>query len=251
MYSLDINFLNDRPEYRPDGGPAAPKARPSVTGNAPLLLGLLIGVALPALAGGAWFILQGQNAELETKKTELTARLESLNNTLKEVEALRGQITAINTEVNDLASLFNTVKPWSAILEDISKRIPAGVQIDNIQEADGKLTMTGTGRTYADVNDFVLTLQKSEFLDPAETRLLRSAVSAYSGRVEVRFPGVRLGPNQQAPSPAFKAPEVASFGVATALNNKPASELLRELERNGSVGLVTRIRTLQEKGIIK
>lgn len=40
------------------------------------------------------------------------------------------------------------------------------------------------------------------------------------------------------------------YRLTTNLSNVPASQLVRELEKKGSVGLVTRLKTLERKGAI-
>ena len=41
------------------------------------------------------------------------------------------------------------------------------------------------------------------------------------------------------------------YKLQTALKQIPATELLRELERKGAVGIVTRLKTLQQQKVIK
>jgi type IV pilus assembly protein PilN len=48
-----------------------------------------------------------------------------------------------------------------------------------------------------------------------------------------------------------KLPKVVKFLMTATLTDVPASELLQELERKGDIGLVTRIKVLKEKGVIK
>jgi type IV pilus assembly protein PilN len=45
-------------------------------------------------------------------------------------------------------------------------------------------------------------------------------------------------------------PRQVTFTIQTAQSDAPASELLRELNRVGAVGQVTRIENLQNKGIL-
>ncbi|HEY9750980.1 MAG TPA: PilN domain-containing protein [Allocoleopsis sp.] len=260
MYSLDVNFLNDRPEYRPDvgGGPSRPKA-PSGS-MTPLYLGVAAGVFLPVAVVVMWLVLQNKNTELQVRIDELNARLGELQKADEKVAAINAQVGQIKAETDALATVFNQIKPWSAMLQDIRDRVPAGVQVSNIQQTDApaatpqnpkpapRVEITGAARSFNDVNDFLLTLQKSPFLKAAETQLVSADLRDNPTQIEVR-----QDPTGQASTPdvQVKLPQIVAYRIQTSLSDVPASELLRELDRKGAVGLVTRIRTLQQKGVIQ
>jgi type IV pilus assembly protein PilN len=48
----------------------------------------------------------------------------------------------------------------------------------------------------------------------------------------------------------IKPPQVVKYTIQSSLSDVPASELIRELEQKGTVGLVTRIRSMQQTGVI-
>ncbi len=259
MYSLDVNFLNDRPEYRPDvGGPARPKAAPG--SMAPLFLGVAAGVFLPVAVVVLWLVLQNKNAELQTRIDALNVKLGELQKADEKVAAINAQAGQIKTETEALATVFNQIKPWSAMLQDIRDRVPAGVQVSTIQETDApaataqnpnpapKVEISGVARSFNDVNDFLLTLQKSPFLKANQTQLVGADLRDNPTQIEVRQDPT---PQTSTPDVQVKLPQVVSYKIQTSLSDVPASDLLRELERKGAVGLVTRIRTLQQKGVIQ
>lgn len=269
MYSLDVNFLKDRPEYRPDQGPA-PKSRP--TGSMkPLFIGLAVGLLLPGIVGGLWLYLQQQNSQLAQRQADLDSELQRLQIEQKKVDDLNTQIQQVNAETEALATVFNQIKPWSAILQDVRERIPPGVQITSIQQSEvqptaqaaptpaaspganaaapastpgpsTKLEISGKARTFDDVNYFLLTLKRSSFLKNDETQLVSADLVQNPNRLEVN----RNQQNQQNNRVTYSLPKVVEYTISTTLNDVPASEILRELDRKGAVGLVTRIRTLQQ-----
>ncbi|OLP17656.1 hypothetical protein BST81_15145 [Leptolyngbya sp. 'hensonii'] len=245
MYSLDINFLNDRPEYSSAGTSGSrPTATPVTGSRVPMFLGILVGIALPALVGGYWFVLQNQIQTLDAEKARLNATIGDLNEKLKQADVINAQAAEISKEADAIAGVFNFVKPWSALLQDISERVPPSVQLDLVQESGGVINLSGTARSYNEVNDFLLLLQKSPFLSADKTQLQGTQMVAFSGAFTLTgFPKEK--------TPSFKFPEVASYKIVTNLSQLGANDLIRELERKGSIGLVTRIRTLQEKGVIK
>lgn len=267
MYSLDINFLNYRPEYRsePTGrrprGVSADPADKRVT-----LLGIGAAVALLALSGGAWFFLQTQNSTLRDRLATLNTELSALKAEQAKYQGILAETKQIKEDTAALAGVFNAIKPWSAMFEDISSRTPPGVRILDIQErelpADERpapspaaspgaaqaaipkvIEISGSATSFNDVNDFLLVLQNSRFLKADQTRILTATL----GDARTLTP-LRLGDNASGGTQTLKlAPEVA-FTIRTALTDVPASELVQELESNKATGLVTRIEALQQKG---
>ncbi|OKH28156.1 PilN domain-containing protein [Chroogloeocystis siderophila] len=285
MYSLDINFIRDRPEYTLKN--AGAKQLKLLAGDTtPLYLGIAIGVILPAMIGGAWLVLQTRIGQLEAENAELDAELSRLGLQEQEIQTTQAQINQIRTETQALATVFNQIRPWSAMLQDMRDRIPRAVQIETIRQTAaatpqpspqaannnnnqqqqqegqdqqnaeqqqqnqqtaqvpaGNIEIAGIARSFNDVNDFLLTLQQSAFLKPTDTRIVTAEL------VDIAEPGTVAVP--QANSTAVVTPQAVRYTIQSTLSDVPASELLRELERKGTLGLVTRIRTLQQKGVIQ
>ncbi|MBW4579710.1 MAG: PilN domain-containing protein [Tildeniella nuda ZEHNDER 1965/U140] len=275
MYSLDINFLNDRPEYKPEGARQKTRAV-STDSKRPLFLGAAVAVALLAAAGGSLLFLQAQNASLEQRQSELDSQLGDLTAKQKQIADINGQTKQIKDETGALASVFNLVKPWSAMMQEVRDRIPPGVQILTIAQstpsnqptpqpspspsagapppavapAASVLQITGIANSFNDVNDFLLVLQKSNFLKAENTKLVKATLQKEAVRVEP----AKLQNAQQPTLNADQLPQLpkqVEFQIETALSDVPASDLLRELDRKGAVGLVTRIEDLQRKGVIQ
>lgn len=295
MYSLDINFLRDRGVQADPVKRAKPAPKGSMT---PLYIGLAVGLLLPALVGGMWFFLQQQIAQKESDKANLDAQLAQLKIEQDKVTKLTAQTAQVEEETTALASVFDQIKPWSAMLQDIRERIPAGVQISSIVQTPAvvaatpaapaaarsktapkpaaaptpgaspgaktapnatatataprpttKLEITGRARSFDDVNNFLLTLQRSSFLKRDETQIVKAELVRDSSRVEVKRPPNT--PGQPTNNTTYELPKSVQFKIQTNLSDIPASELLRELNRKGAVGLVMRIQNLQEKGVIQ
>lgn len=275
MYSLDINFLNDRPEYKPEGARQKTRAVPTDS-KRPLFIGAAVAVALLAAAGGSLLFLQAQNASLEQRQSELDSQLGDLTAKQKQIADINGQTKQIKDETGALASVFNLVKPWSAMMQEVRDRIPPGVQILTIAQSTPSnqptpqpspspsagaaapavappasvLQITGIANSFNDVNDFLLVLQKSNFLKAENTKLVKATLQKEAVRVEP----ARLQNTQQPTLNADQLPQLpkqVEFQIETALSDVPASDLLRELDRKGAVGLVTRIEDLQRKGVIQ
>lgn len=268
MYSLDVNFLHDRPDYRPQDQQI--KATPKPAGAMkPLFVGLAVGLLFPALVGGLWLYLQQQNAQLTTRQSELDSELARLKIGEQKVKQLEEEIANVNEETEALATVFNDIKPWSALLQDIRERTPPNVQIRSIKQTQAEaaasaaptpaaspganaaatsapmptsqLEITGTARSFDDVAYFQVALQRSPFFKKEETQLASARLIDNPTQLEV--PQTQ---NQSGAQVTYTLPKVVEYTIQTSLSDAKASELLRELDRKGAVGLVSRIRILQD-----
>ncbi len=263
MYGIDINFLNDRKD-RPVEAivPVAQRSAPSTT-KLPLLIG--VGVAIAALAGvgGYWMILQSQQKGLMAQQTELDSRLAELQQKLAQVDTVRQQTQAIDSEITALAGVFERIRPWSAIVRDVQGRTPSRTQISQLAQtapaegeaaataetgataeapvsAAGGLELSGNACSFDDVNDFMLTLQNSPFLESKSVEITKADLGEI---VPGRCPG---DPDTGEPL------ALVSYTIASDIKSIPATELLDELNRQQeSTGLAARIRALQETGALK
>jgi type IV pilus assembly protein PilN len=257
MYSLDINFLKDR-EVRVFEPKARPRGAAPVGDRRPLFLGLAAGLVPLALMGGFWVITRSQVNQLRTRSAELDAETAQLAGQLQEISGIQGQIDVIQSEMNAFVSVFNEIVPWSALLQDIRTRTPARVQILNLNqvvntipaatpdapptESEG-ISITGVACSYDDINDFALVLQRSP--------LLKSETVAIS---QAQQQPTLLDPQTQGrcPGTAVDEPDfLIDYTINAALTDTPASQLIDELERQGTVGLVTRLEALREKGVLE
>jgi type IV pilus assembly protein PilN len=283
MYSLDINFLNDRVERPVESG----KPDPRIIRDSPRPIYLGVGVAVLLLGSvvGLWAFLQNRNAVLAQRQAELDSELAALQAQLSEVDVINQQISAINTEVQALGSVFNQIKPWSALLQDIRDRVPANVRIGLIEQlsdedsasataaaqptpaappadpnaqegeaaaaapapappATSVIQISGLARSFDDANDFVLTLKRSPFLRAESTRLLTAELIDNPTQIE-------FGEGVQSSGIEVALPQVVEYTIASQLTDLPASELFQDLERTLAVGLTARIQALRERGVIQ
>jgi type IV pilus assembly protein PilN len=283
MYSLDINFLNDRVERPAETG--RPDPRVVQDSPRPIFLGVGVAALLLGSVAGLWVFLQSRNAALAQRQAELDSELAALQAQLSEVDTIEQQVTAINTEVQALGSVFNQIKPWSALLQDIRDRVPANVRIgliEQLSDEDSATTATaaqpspaasptdpnaapadpnaapvappppttsvvqisGLARSFDDVNDFVLTLKRSPFLEAEETRLLTAELIDNPTQIE-------FGEGIQSNNVEVELPQVVQYTISSRLTDLPATELFQDLERTLAVGLTARIQALRERGVIQ
>jgi type IV pilus assembly protein PilN len=112
-----------------------------------------------------------------------------------------------------------------------------------------KIEVQGVAQSFNDVNSFVLTLKQSPFFDPEETQLVSSELEEKSVSVTSNNTASKTG--EATNSTTNIVTKSVKYKIQTALKQIPASELLRELERKGAVGIVTRLKTLQQQKVIK
>jgi type IV pilus assembly protein PilN len=107
-----------------------------------------------------------------------------------------------------------------------------------------KIEVEGMAQSFNDVNSFILTLKQSPFFNPDETQLISSELVTTKSAVKTTTSGT----TQSTTETTSKA---VKYKIQTSLKQIPATELLRELERKGAMGIVTRLRTLQQQKVIK
>lgn len=206
-----------------------------------LLYGAIAAAVALAPVGGAYLYLSSEQAAVQQKLDALNSQESQLTAQIKALDVQVAQFTAIENRKNELLSLFVGNIPASAIAADISKRTPVTVQIKSITQASvadpqtpgriiSEISLNGSATGYSELNDYLLLLQASPFLNPAETKLVSSTL-------------------QQAT--AEKNFNLVNFQIKSALTSKRPDELLPDLQKTGADGLVTRVNLLRQQGVIK
>lgn len=252
MYSLDINFLKDRPAYHKTSD-KKPGKSVQIGDLRPVYLGLGIGLCFPALVACSWLFLQAKSSELERQTAALEQENQKLDKQIADINKIRGEAIAIKGETQALVTVFDQIRPWSAMLQDLRDRIPAPVRIENIKQIPpvvpvkgeaptniaGGLEINGFASSFNDVNDFLLSLEQSKFLNSSDSRIIAAEL------VDAPLPAGSGGS-----SVPIKLPKIVKYTIQSSLSEIPASQLLQELEKKGTVGLVARIRSMQQTGVI-
>ncbi|MEM7554038.1 MAG: PilN domain-containing protein [Cyanobacteria bacterium P01_A01_bin.84] len=255
MYSLDINFLQDRPSHQKKSEKKVASSSPAGS-LIPLFIGLAIGLSLPLFAGVGWYFLTLQNSQLEEQNAQLEGENQELEARIGSIKAIRQEINKIKGENQALASVFNKIRPWSAILQDLRDRIPNSVQINDIEQVApqiedtetankntaGAINITGLARSPENVNDFLLGLQQSRLFDASGIKII--SAEEVDAPIPPEF-------NRSSEGIEVRASKAIKYIIKANLSEIPASELLRELEQKGTVGIVARIRNLQRTGVLQ
>lgn len=240
MYGLDVNFLKDRQQDSNKITVVTQKPTRSLSDNLPIIIGGGVAVLLPALAGLSLLVLGQLSSQTQGNIQQLDTELGKINAQNKTIEDIEAQVEANNQEIQALVTVFNQIKPWSATFQEIENQIPPSVNIGSIQQDGLALTISGYALNYDNLNDFLLLLQGSEMLQADKTAI----TEANLGDLPVK--------NENLPEDIeITFPQAVKYTITTELTERPASELLPKLDRNGAVGLVRRIQTLEQKGVFK
>jgi type IV pilus assembly protein PilN len=267
MYNLDINFLRDRGiEKTADTSSLAQTKEPSLADKIPIAAGVIIALAAPAMAFGYLQTVNAKTATIETEIKQLESEIAELGNQNKKLDAVNQEIEAIEKETTAFIQVFENIKSWAAIMQEVSDRTPPGVIVDSIQQnasgagaatatakdADAStatstptgtsITIAGVARSYNDVNDFVLFLQRSPFFDGKQIKLNGASLADFPIEIENK--------DDLPDKASLEIPEGIKYTITAQLNNVPSSQLIKEINEKGSVGLVTRLKLLESKGAI-
>lgn len=269
MYSIDINFLNDRPDYRPDLVKARSGGGVQLSANNQMLLigGASVGLAVPALVLGAWLVVSQQKNGLEGELQEIQGDLEALEGKVQDAKNTQAEIQALQKEAEAMAEVFDHVKPWSAIMEELRDRATmAGVTIQSVQQNETQpeasqsqknkegeqdksqsaslpvvtMEISGTATTYEGLNDLLLVLGDSPFFQQDQTKLIEAEKTSNPSNIEILDESI---PDD------IELPNVVEYTIETKLTNDRVHELLPEIRENGADGIVARIETLKQEGL--
>jgi type IV pilus assembly protein PilN len=245
MYSLDVNFLKDRGlDTTSKAATLTKKPKQPIAAKLPILVGAIAALLFPAATFGYLKKVEAQKAEAEKSIQDIEAEIASINSQNQQIEQIKTQVQAIKQENQALVGVFEKIRPWSAILKEVSDRTPPGVQIDSLTQSGSgesvQLAIAGTARSYNDINDFVLFLQRSPFFNGQKIILNGASVAPLS---------VEIANQDDLPENAsIEIPQGVKYTINTELSNTPASKLIREIENKDSDGIVTRLKILERKG---
>lgn len=249
MYNIDVNFLRDRKlDGLSTGTSFAKKAPTPMAEKLPIFIGAGVGVACIAAAGGALLLVNSQKTSTENEIATLETEITRLQGQSQQIQDYENKIKTIKDETESFVSVFKSIKPWSAMLKEISSLIPAKVQIASITQSETVdsttqskrqvLNIKGIAQSYDDVGDFVLNLKRSQFINPENTKLTSSEFTK--------------NPNELKNSGAdLKNSMVVLYDITAEISDVPAPELINALDSRGAIGLVARLKILKEKGAIE
>lgn len=254
MYSLDVNFLKDRSAdvVRSTQTTTISLSTDDLQKQLPMYIGGAVMVLLPALAGLGILGINWQKGQTQANIQQLEAEIARLQGEQQQIQAVEAKIAAVHQEADGLINVFNQIKPWSALFQEITNQLPSEVQLESIQQDGSQLTLSGFAGNYAALNDFLLTLQSSQFLQANKTKLMTATAAPLpiSGEgTTVESGGVEEVDTETGTSTVL-IPAGVRYTIQTAITETPDKDLMRVLIRNGAAGLVARFKFLELKGVL-
>ena len=247
MYNLDINFLRERRAEQTDNVASSfvEKKETSLADRIPIVAGIIVALAAPAITFGMFKSVKAETAVVETAIQQLNSEIAELGNQNQRIEELNTEIQQVEQETAALVGVFDKIEPWAAILQEVSDRTPPGILVESLQQSGSGdeigLNIAGDALSYDSVNDFVLLLQRSPFFDKNQIRLNGASTTNFSVQIE--------NEEDLAENASLEIPEGVQFTISAQLANVPSSKLIKEIENKGSDGLVIRLNTLERKGV--
>ena len=140
-------------------------------------------------------------------------------------------------------------------VSEIASVTPDSTQISSISQSnkDKVITINGYADSYERVNDLFLTLKSSPLINAQKTTL--DSTSLVDNPNEIIFNIAELdednNTNFNPTQVEIELPPVVSYTIKTAITNESSQKYLTELNKEGAIGLVSRITALQRKGVLK
>ncbi|MBC6472129.1 MAG: fimbrial protein, partial [Hormoscilla sp. GM102CHS1] len=93
------------------------------------------------LVGGALGIkiyYDGENEKLQDLAGQADSSLKQIQAKKNKIAAIKKGTEDINAQTEALATMFNQIKPWSALLQEMRERTPASVQIEELKQVENE-----------------------------------------------------------------------------------------------------------------
>jgi type IV pilus assembly protein PilN len=272
MYSVNINLLKDRPGFaRDDAARGTMSAGP--VDKTPMWIGGLVGAGAVGLTllgfAGANFRTQ----MLQTENSNLDAKLQALDADVKRLEQIKADEQKVVAETQALATIFNQIKPWSAMMQDVRDRVPSTLQIAEITQAAPPAPAPNAaggaapGTAPAPAPNAAGTAAPAGAaapMPPAGTALTLTGKARSFSDINDFVLSLKRSPflvsdktqlvsseRERRNSRDSGQAELITYEIRTALSTVTASDLLQELRLKGATGLTSRIDFLKQKGVIQ
>ena len=201
-----------------------------------ILGGLFLGITLAAT--GLVFFLSRAIADEIRQLSGIQTRFNALQERIVKERTTR---SGVEKQANDLVSAFLTIQSGSALLEDLRRRAPKGVQFTAIKvnsNQTNQVILKGLAyepNAFARINALQLDIKRSPLFNPDQVVVVKS----------MRDPQAV----QSSSRPTMAAPVApVTFEITAGLRSNSAPALLSIFRSLGSEGMVVRLQKLQSEG---
>lgn len=158
-----------------------------------ILGGLILGLVVTGLFF-YWKFLNDKIQNLTSSKLAAEARIRDQENMLKEVKAVEDQRKIVADKIALIEQLKKNQTLLVHLLDEVSKALPKGVNLNSLTEANGKIDIDGTAFTNNDIVRFVENLKAcpycSEVFLQETAQMQQEGMDIYRYKLQFMFKGV-------------------------------------------------------------
>ena len=129
-----------------------------------LLLAVLVIALILIVMVYFWKRQKNQIATLEQEKVAAEARVRQQENMLKEVKNVEEERKKVSEKIDVIEKLKKNQAGPVRLLDEISKALPKGVNINSLTESNNNINIDGTAFSNDDIVRFIDNLKASSFL---------------------------------------------------------------------------------------
>jgi type IV pilus assembly protein PilN len=226
MYVPEINFLRDRTDAV-DLPAVEQRYEPEPGGFDPLIIAVIVPVVALAIVAVTTLFLNGQIDEKNRQLADTNAQIAAIQGEVTRLQGQQKELAEIQGRSQAVVNLFDLSKPWSAVLEDLRRRVPANVWLEKFSTAQDAVTISGRALDYSQVAAFQLTLSDSPFVQA----------------VTIQDTSKQAG--------TATAPTTITYTLNVTLKPLGIGQFASALEQTGSVGLLEKLRRLQKENLVQ
>jgi len=207
-----------------------------------VLKGSLIGAALLGVAVVITALLFVRQQLLTTELDRLALVEAQVEAAQLRLRASQGALKTVKQANQALVKGLLNVRSGSALMRDLQRRIPQGVQLSDVEVAPGGTSLRLVGAAadpgaFARINAFQIELGRSPLLNPSSISLRKAA---------------RGGEKKPTPGTPVLAAALVGFEMSAQFRPQlPPQAELQILQELGAQGMVRRLQRLQAEGVLR
>jgi type IV pilus assembly protein PilN len=232
MTTDQIDLLRERRELLGEERPATTNPRRQ------LIWGTLLASALVGVAGGCWGVVawleRSSSSELE-RLTPVQSRHDDLQ---RQIDSESKKRLALEKTNGDLARALVAVRSGSALMEDLRRRTPRGLQYGELIQEANQLRLMGQANdpgAFARINALQLQLQRSPLFTASQVSLIQAR---------------RDRPREAGLPAASAGSEPVQFELTAGFSKSGINGDLAYLRALGATGMAQRLEMLQRQGVL-
>lgn len=203
-----------------------------------LLRGTLLASALVGATGAGWAVVASLQRSALTELERLTPVQARYDQLKSQIIIERKKTDELEKQNNKLAKALVAVGSGSALLEELRRRTPRGLQLSEVIQEGNSLRLRGQANdpgAFARINALQLQLQRSRLFNPDKVSLIQA----------------RRDNGKDAKPPAANASsEPVQFELTAAFSQPGINGDLTNLRDLGATGMAERQRMLQRQGVM-